>query len=106
MVFKTSAKTDKSQQNQLNMWLASLVVGILYVVIMVACLGLAQKLQHNKERISQLNSEIIKEEQRAADIEEYRQYTETKEYIEEIARKKLGLVYDGEIIFKEETAGK
>ena len=71
------------------MWLASLVVGILFVVIMVACLGLVQKLQHNKERISQLNSEIIKEEQRAADIEEYRQYTETKEYIEEIARKKL-----------------
>ena len=65
-----------------------------------------RRLDQYKERISQLNSEIIKEEQRAADIEEYRQYTETKEYIEEIARKKLGLVYDGEIIFKEETAGK
>ena len=43
----------------------------------------------------------MKEEQRAEDIEEYRQYTKTREYIEEVAREKLGLVYDGEVIFKE-----
>ena len=36
------------------------------------------------------------------EIEEYKQYTKSREYIEEVAREKLGLVYEGEVIFKEE----
>ena len=40
-------------------------------------------------------------EQRAEEIEEYKQYTKSREYIEEVAREKLGLVYEGEVIFKE-----
>ena len=59
-----------------------------------------------KRQIADLNEQIRTEEQRADDIEEFRQYTETREYIEEIAREKLGLVYEGEVIFKEEPAKK
>ena len=80
------------------------VVGILIVVIMVACFGLHQRLVKNRERINELETEIAKEEQRAEDIEEYRKYTETREYIEEVAREKLGLVYEGEVIFKEASS--
>ena len=83
------------------MWVAAVVVGILIVVIMVACAGLLRRLNKNNERIEELESQIVYEEQRAEDIEEYRQYTKTREYIEEVAREKLGLVYDGEVIFKE-----
>lgn len=106
MAWKTSTDAGNRQQNELNMWLAALVVGILIVVIMVACFGLFGKLQDNRKRIEELNSQIRTEEQRSDDIEEFRQYTETREYIEEIAREKLGLVYEGEVIFKEEPAGK
>ena len=31
----------------------------------------------------------------------YTKYTKTKKYAEEVAKDKLGLVYEGEIIFKE-----
>ena len=93
-----------NEQNKLSMGLAAVVVGILIVVIMVACFGLHQRLVKNRERISELESEIVKEEQRAEDIEEYRKYTETREYIEEVAREKLGLVYEGEVIFKEASS--
>ena len=106
MAWKTSTDAGNRQQNELNMWLAALVVGILIVVIMVACFGLFQKLQNNNSRIDELNSQIRTEKQRSEDIEEFRQYTETREYIEEIAREKLGLVYEGEVIFKEEPAKK
>ena len=34
---------------------------------------------------------------------EYETYTQTKKYIEEVARDKLGLVYEGEILFKDEN---
>ena len=93
-----------NEQNKLSMGLAAVVVGILIVVIMVACFGLHQRLVKNRERINELETEIAKEEQRAEDIEEYRKYTETREYIEEVAREKLGLVYEGEVIFKEGTS--
>ena len=93
-----------NEQNKLSMGLAAVVVGILIVVIMVACFGLHQRLVKNRERSNELETEIAKEEQRAEDIEEYRKYTETREYIEEVAREKLGLVYEGEVIFKEASS--
>ena len=51
---------------------------------------------------SQLMEEIGKEEQRTEEIKEYEKYTQTKQYIEEVAKDKLGLVHEGEIIFKDE----
>ena len=35
-------------------------------------------------------------------MKELETYTKTKKYAEEVAKDKLGLVYDNEIIFKEE----
>ena len=86
------------------MGIAAVVVGILIVVILVACAGLASRLRSNRERIAELEAAKVKEEQRQQDIEEYKEYTQTREYIEEIAREKLGLVYEGEVIFKEGTS--
>lgn len=99
MALEKSAKTN--EQNKLSMGLAAVIVGVLIIVIMVACAGLFRRLNRNNERIVELEAEIVKEEQRAEDIEEYRLYTQTREYIEEVAREKLGLVYEGEVIFKE-----
>lgn len=102
MALERTAKTG--EQNRLSMGLAAVVVGILIVVILVACAGLVRRLHSNREKIDDLQSEIVREEQRADDIEEYRQYTQTREFIEQMAREKLGLVYDGEVIFKEGSA--
>lgn len=102
MALERSAKTR--EQNKLSACIAAVVVGILIVVIMVACAGLMGRLRRNNERIEELESQIVYEEQRAEEIEDYRQYTKTREYIEDVAREKLGLVYEGEVIFKEGTS--
>ena len=47
--------------------------------------------------------QIAAEEQRALEIEEFEKYTHTKKYVEEVARDKLGLVYEGEILFKDDN---
>jgi cell division protein FtsB len=99
MAIERSAKTR--EQNRLSMWIAALIVGALIMVVLVTCGSLYRRLHSNKERIEELRSEIAKEEQRAEEIEEYKQYTKSREYIEEVAREKLGLVYEGEVIFKE-----
>ena len=87
MTYEKSVKHN--EQNRLSMWLAAVVVGILIVVILVACGGLVSRLHSNNRRIAELESEKVKEEQRAQDIEEYKEYTQTREYIEEVAREKL-----------------
>ncbi len=51
---------------------------------------------------SNLEARIREEEERRTDIKNYEAYVQTKKYIEEIAREKLGLVYDYEILFEKE----
>ena len=102
MAFERSAKTR--EQNRLSMWIAALVVGALIMVVLVTCAGLYRRLHSNRERIEELRNEIVKEEQRSEEIEEYKRYTKSREYIEEVAREKLGLVYEGEVIFTEGTS--
>ena len=58
------------------------------------------ELSEMQERAAELEQQIAEEEQRTKDIEEYSKYTKTDEYVEEVARDKLGLVKQGEIIFK------
>jgi len=53
-------------------------------------------------QIAGLNAQIEAENTRTEQIEEYRKYTQTKAYVEEVAKDKLGLVYEGEILFQED----
>ncbi len=59
---------------------------------------LAEKLAE-KKRLERL---VQEEQERAETIEDYKAYVQTKSYIEEVARKVLGLVYKDEIIFRPE----
>lgn len=91
----------KRRQNRFSMFLVSLVVVMILVVVAVKRIELSAKMETNQEKIEQLNGLIADEEERAEEIAEYEKYTHTKAYVEEVAHDKLGLVYDGEIIFRE-----
>ena len=64
--------------------------------------SLLEKRDGYKAEIDDLSSQIQDEKDRADELEELQKYTGTKKYIEEIAKDKLGLVYDNEIIFKKD----
>ena len=53
-------------------------------------------------REQELQQQIDAENARTEELKELETYTKTKKYAEEVAKDKLGLVYDNEIIFKEE----
>lgn len=57
---------------------------------------------NNKDReyIEQLKQEIKEEEDRKEELEQYSKYIKTKQFVELMARNKLGLVYPNEIILK------
>ena len=50
----------------------------------------------------QLEVQLQDETARQEELQNYQSYTQSQEYVEDIAKSKLGLAYDNEIIFKEE----
>lgn len=92
----------KKRQNRFGMFLVSVVLVMLLVVVSFKSAELRQRKEAYRQREAALEAQIAKEEERALEIEEYGKYTQTKKYIEEVARDKLGLVYEGEILFKDE----
>lgn len=91
----------KKRQNKFGMFLVTTVVAMLLIVVAVKSLELRQKLEVYQEKEQILLEQIEQEKEREKEIEEYEKYTQTKKYIEEIAKDKLGLVHDNEIIFRE-----
>lgn len=78
------------------------VVVIMICFVSVAGVGLRVQNRNKQDRIEELESKIAEEKERAKEIEEYGKYVQTKKYAEEVAKEKLGLVYEDEIIFKAE----
>lgn len=93
----------RKPQNRFSMFLVSLVVLMIMVVVAVRSIELKQKIATYDTQIASLSAQIDAENARTEQIEEYRKYTQTKAYVEEVAKDKLGLVYEGEILFKEDN---
>ena len=90
----------KKRQNRLGMFLVLMVVLMLLVVVSLKSAELRQKQETYAARERVLQEQIDAEKARTEEIEEYRKYTQTKKYGEEVAKDKLGLVNEGEIIYK------
>ena len=91
----------KRSQNRFSMFLVSLVVVMIMVAVAIRSVGLQNKIDEKAAELKQLEMLIAEEEKRALEIEEFDKEVKTKGYIENLAREKLGLVYEGEILFKE-----
>lgn len=92
----------RKRQNKFGMFLVTTVIVMMLIVVAVKSIELRQKLVVYQEKEQQLMEQIEDEELRSEEIAEYEKYTQTKKYIEEVAKDKLGLVNEGEIIFKDE----
>lgn len=98
--------TKTGRRRKMRKHLGSFV--IVGVVVMMICfvsvagVGLRVQNKNKQNRIEELETKIAEEKERAKEIEEYGKYVQTKKYAEEVAKEKLGLVYEDEIIFKAE----
>ena len=91
----------RRNQNRFSMFLVSLVVVMIMVVVAVKSVDLKQKIDAKAQEEEQLVRQIEVEKVREQEIEEFGKEVQTKGYIENLAREKLGLVKKGEIMFKE-----
>ncbi len=92
----------KKRQNRLGMALVSIVVIMLFTVIMIKSIDLKEKKATYDEKEVMLEQQIESEKARTEELIEYEKYTKTAKYVEEVAKDKLGLVYEDEIIFESE----
>ena len=99
---RRKAAYQKRKQNKFAMVLVSLVLLMLIVAVSVRKNELEGKQAAYAQEELELQKKIQEEEARSEELEEYKKYTQTQKYIEDVAKEKLGLVYEDEILFKEE----
>lgn len=93
-------RSVRQRHNRISAILVALVVLMLAVIIGVSVYRLKVKQAELDKQKAYLQEQIDAEKQREEEIEEYAKYTKTKKYAEEVAKEKLGLVGEDEIIFK------
>ena len=81
-----------------------IVFVVLYIFAIVAFgkLKLEEEKKGLDRRLETLQTQINDENERSKEIEKLEAYSQTKRYIEDIAREQLGLVYEDEIIIRED----
>jgi len=78
------------------------VLVILVAVVSVNSVTLRAKDKAYRAQEIELAEQIEEEKARSKEIDELEKYVSTNEYVEEVAKAKLGLVHENEIIFKAE----
>ena len=84
----------RMQRHKRSVLAVSAVVLLLFAVVSANSISL-------KSKEKDLEQQIKKEKARAEEIEALREYVGTDQYVEDIAREKLGLVHENEIVLKE-----
>ncbi len=78
--------------------------GVLFLIICSVAAYQNSQMKSEKakyeSRMKELDGRIEQEEARTKEIKDYKDYVETDEYVEEVARDKLGLVFDDEVLLK------
>ena len=76
------------------------VVLIFALVLGTRIVSLKAKERQYIEKEQAILARVAEEEERARTLEEYRVYVQTKQYVEQVAKDKLGLVNPDEILLK------
>ena len=90
----------KKRQNRLGMMLVCFVVLIIMAVILFKGRELKEKQAEYQQKEAMLQTQIDEEHERKRKLTDYEKYTKTDKFVEEIAKEKLGLLYENEILFR------
>lgn len=89
--------------NRRAMLVISAVVAVLLISLTIQSQTLVAKNAAYAEKESGLKKKIEGENKRTEEIEDLEDYMQTNEYVEKMAKDKLGLIYEDEIIFKPQS---
>ena len=92
-------RKKRKQNGNGKIWI-SIIVATLLIVMSVQIVGLYNKKETYMAKESSLKTLLEDEKNRSQEIKDYEEYTKTQKFIEDMAKSRLGLVYDNEVIFK------
>lgn len=78
------------------------IVAVLLIGMTVQSQEISAKNAAYADQKAELENQIEEEKARTEEIAELEAYMQSQEYVEKVAKDKLGLVYEDEIIFKPE----
>ncbi|MFR2837264.1 MAG: septum formation initiator family protein [[Clostridium] nexile] len=98
---------NKRQRTRMRRHKASIlsicgVILLLTIILSVGSMSLQAKNKRYKAE-AELMAQLKKEKARTEEIEEFEEYAGTDSYIEDVAKDKLGLIYENEILFEPES---
>ena len=104
---RTAAKRKNTKarrtdtENKAAMIGISGVVSLLVIALLYQGTSLQKKIEANEVRKTQIAEAYAAEQKRTEEIEQLQEEMQSDEYYEKIAKEKIGLVKDNEILFKE-----
>lgn len=80
-------------------WISAVVL-LLAVTVFFGSLSLRSQNKEYAQQEAELKAQIAEQQERSEQIEAYKEYIQSDEYIKQVAREKLGLALPGEILFE------
>lgn len=102
MTKKTGKRKTRKPRNRVGKVCVSFMVIALVLILSVQIVHLYQKNESYKAQEALLQAQLEEETERAEALKEKEEYIGSQEYIEDVAKAKLGMTYENEIVFKEE----
>ena len=94
--------TGKKKKRKNGLKIIAVAVLVLFAVITYSSVELQEEKRALEKRKGELESMLQTEQERSEELEDKKAYMQTTRYIEEVARKVLGLVYPEEVILRPE----
>lgn len=96
------ARAAKSRQNRKSMIYISGILVIMLTVLLILSLRLNSQRKALLDEVNVQENKRQEEIARAEEIERFAGSTNSRDFIEQTAKEKLGLLYANEIVFKKE----
>lgn len=99
---------DKRQRSRMRRHKKSIlsICGVIILLAIISAVGsvsLQAKNSNYKQLEAELQVQLEEEKERSEEITDLEKYVGTDAYIEDVAKEKLGLIYQNEILFQPET---
>ncbi len=96
----TKRRKKRRKKNKKKFSFIAFIVLVFCICVGIRTIGLRRQSAELAERRASLEKQLKTEEQRTKELEELEKYMQTKRYMEEVAKEKLGLVYPDEILIE------
>ena len=89
----------KERKRNTKLKISTIVILLAVLVMLIRGVMYQPQITDNYDKISELKAQIEYEQQRANEVDALKENVDSDEYIEKIAREKLGMIRKDEIVF-------